>query len=101
MPIRQGNFISILMSEALTFSGSGCFCLRMRSLYYKQKQYLKAFEIKQEQRAIEQQLGFELLLVRGGLPIVLRVYINWIGALGEALKEALKESKNIDVPAPN
>ena len=193
----------------------------LRSLYYKQKQYLEAFEIKQEQRAIEQQYGFrafvgagrltspptpllrgegsnltspptpllrgegsktappfpcregglgglglsypntiglqlqaqpqnetvvgrqqdikrllderikaqnqKLTIIHGqsgvgkssiidaglvpklkenigerrGLPIVLRVYTNWIGALGEALKEALKESKNIDVPAPN
>ncbi|MEW6494128.1 MAG: tetratricopeptide repeat protein, partial [Cyanobacteriota bacterium] len=178
----------------------------LRSLYYKQRQYLEAFEIKQEQRAIEQQYGFrafvgagrltsppapldpppppfkrgenksllspisldppqpplkrgesaegetqdetvfgrqqdikrllderikaqnqKLTIIHGpsgvgkssiidaglvpklkenigerrGLPIVLRVYTNWIGALGEALKEALKESKNIDVTAPN
>jgi WD40 repeat protein len=30
----------------------------LRSLYLKQQQYLRAFELKQEQRAIEQQYGF-------------------------------------------
>lgn len=30
----------------------------LRSLYYEQKQYLRAFELKQEKRSIEQQYGF-------------------------------------------
>jgi ATP-dependent Clp protease ATP-binding subunit ClpA len=39
----------------------------MRSLYFEQGNYLKAFEIKQEQRSIEQQYGFRAFVGAGRL----------------------------------
>ncbi len=143
----------------------------LQSLYDDRKYYLKAFKIKQQQGAIEQQYGFrafigairlqpqaqgvrqeepvfgreqdvdrlinerissqnqKLTVIHGqsgvgkssiidaglvpllkeknigsrkALPVLLRVYRDWIGAVGQALAEALKESRNIDLPSiPN
>jgi WD40 repeat protein len=39
----------------------------LRSLYFEQKQYLRAFELKQQQRSIEQQYGFSTFL--GAAPL--------------------------------
>jgi WD40 repeat protein len=39
----------------------------LRSLYYEQGQYLKAFEVKQEQRSIEQQYGIRAFVGAGRL----------------------------------
>ena len=143
----------------------------LQSLYYDRKHYLKAFKIKQQQSAIQQQYGFrafigasrlqpqaqgirqeepvfgreqdvdrlinerissenqKLTVIHGqsgvgkssiidaglvpllkgknigsrkALPVLLRVYRDWIGAVGQALAEALKEIRNIDLPSiPN
>ncbi len=39
----------------------------LRSLYFEQRQYLKAFEIKQKRRSIEQQFGFRAFIGAGHL----------------------------------